>query len=173
MTLGPASVTSTRSEKSASLDTMVRALAAACCQILVSLQSAPRSCTNSQSPPDQSESQRGRLASIRYRATSRGRLSDAVLVAHQAAGEGEAGLDVLRLKHGVLAQDLLGRLARAQVVENGLDRHAEAPDDGLAVADVGVDGDAVDVAGHVGSIARGNLLTHAHAGEVSGFAHSP
>lgn len=47
MTLGPFSVTSTRSEKSASLETMVSPFASACFQIRVSLQSAPRSCTNS------------------------------------------------------------------------------------------------------------------------------
>jgi hypothetical protein len=29
------------------------------------------------------------------------------------------------------------------------------------------------VAGHAGSIARCNSLAHAHAGEVSSFAHSP
>src|SRR5262245_61381670 len=54
----------------------------------------------------------------------------------------------------MLAQDLLGRLPRAQVVENTLDRDAEAPDNGLAVADVGVDGDSVDLTVHGPCIAQ-------------------
>jgi hypothetical protein len=44
----------------------------------------------------------------------------------------------------VLAQDLLRRLAGAQVVADGLHSDAEASHNGLAVADVGVDGDAID-----------------------------
>jgi hypothetical protein len=50
------------------------------------------------------------------------------------------------------------RLPRAQVVENGLDGDTEAPDHGLAVADVGVDGDAVEVAGYRRSIVRDNIF---------------
>src|SRR5262249_6113593 len=68
----------------------------------------------------------------------------------QPRGVTQGGVDVLRLQRGVLAQDLLARLAGPEVVENDRDQDAGPLDTGLAVANPGIDGNPFPPIGQPG-----------------------
>jgi len=57
-------------------------------------------------------------------------------------GVKESGLDILR-RNVVSRRDHVGRLIGGKIVENDGDHHAGAADAGSAVADGGVNGDAI------------------------------
>ncbi len=72
---------------------------------------------------------------------------------HELAREAEACANIFRLEHGELAEDFFLTFACAQIFQHGLHGDTHAADRGLAVADGGVDGDAV--LWHERNIARG------------------
>ena len=63
---------------------------------------------------------------------------------HRTVGEHQAGLDVLRFKNGVFLQNQPRGIARRQHAQDMLYGDAHVADDGLAVKDVRVDGDAFE-----------------------------
>lgn len=60
----------------------------------------------------------------------------------RALSELKAGKQILAFQVGKLRQDIFKGIAGGQVFEDGLDRIPEPADAGLAVANLGVDGDA-------------------------------
>ena len=60
----------------------------------------------------------------------------------RALSEFKAGEQVLAFQVGKLRQQVLKRIARGQVFEDGFDRIPQPPDARLVVANIGLDSDA-------------------------------
>lgn len=89
---------------------------------------------------------RGHRPRYRHRegASSAGGLEQGLdsLVADQAMGVDQAGLNVFSFEPGVPFEDGLEGVARGEHAEDVLDREAPAPDDRLATVDSRIDGDS-------------------------------
>src|SRR5436305_6378681 len=148
MTLGPAVEINTRSEKSASLVTIVNPRSSAYRQISLSLHAdRDRGQTGNCHPPTAKTNAAGL-----HRSGSQpsGRFLHAIAVTHQAAGESETSRNVLRLQHRMLTQNLLDRFTGAEIVEVAFDGNAQMTNRRSAVTDIRIVRNPVDRCFRVG-----------------------
>jgi len=93
------------------------------------------------------------------------------MIAHEAGRILETGQNILARQGGILFQDILNGITRAQKFEDRLDRNARSTDDGASVTNSRVDGDPLVHPSKIPSLAQ-----EASSGEIprkipsSGFA---